>query len=314
VRNNGANTGGTSGFHRKLEELWLRAVRLYTYNTPISKGKYRLYESALRLCTDPPDSLRTQVKDGRQFWINLTTGMQETVFFLGEFEKEITKIAASLVKKGDVCIDVGANFGWYTTLFYTLAGEGGSVHSFEPVPATFRELKRNFELLGGPGNVFINNLALGDHEGTVSINLFEDLPTGHASLSSQGRSDAAVFECRMVTLDSYLDEQAVGPVNFVKVDIEGAEMMFLNGARRLFDQEIPPIFLMEMALQTTRNFDYVPNDLIEFIGSQRKYDFYAVDEISGTLRSITGFLEGDIGANVFCIPRGFYSDRLELFK
>lgn len=314
MRNNGANTSGTSGFRRKLEELWLSAVRLYTYNTPISKGKYRLYESALRLCTDPPDSVRTQVKDGRQFWVNLTTGMQETVFFLGEFEKEITRIAASLVRKGDVCVDVGANFGWYTTLFFTRAEEEGTVHSFEPVPATFRELKRNYELLGSPGNVFINNLALGDKMGTVSINLFADLPTGHASLSSQGRSDAAVFECRMVTLDSYLEERAVGPVNFVKVDIEGAELMFLTGAKSLFEQDIPPIFLMEMALQQTRNFDYVPNDLIEFIGSQRAYDFYAVEERNGSLKNITGFPEGDIGANVFCIPRGFYGDRLDLFK
>ena len=314
MRNNGANTSGTGDFRRKLEELWLRAVRLYTYNTPISKGKYRLYESALALCSDPPDSVRTQVKDRRQFWVNLTTGMQETVFFLGEFEKEITKIAASLVRKGDVCIDVGANFGWYTTLFFTRAGEEGSVHSFEPVPLTFRELKRNYELLGNPVNVFINNLALGDREGTVSINLFEDLPTGHASLSSQGRSDAVIFECRMVTLDSYLEKQAVGPVNFVKVDIEGAEMMFLNGAKCLFEQDVPPIFLMEMALQTTSNFDYVPNDLIEFIGSRREYDFYAVNEINGTLKSITGFPEGDIGANVFCIPRGSYLDRLGLFK
>jgi FkbM family methyltransferase len=314
VRNNGANTDGTSGFRRKLEELWLRAVRLYTYNTPISKGKYRLYESALRLCSDRPESIQTQVKDGRQFWVNLTTGMQETVYFLGEFEKAITKIAASLVRKGDVCIDVGANFGWYTTLLFTRAGEEGAIHSFEPVPATFRELKRNYELLGSPENVFINNLALGDREGTVSINLFENLPTGHASLSSQGRSDAAVFECRMITLDSYLEKHVHGPVNFVKVDIEGAEMMFLNGARRLFDQEIPPIFLMEMALQTTRNFDYVPNDLIEFIGLRRAYDFYAIDEINGTLKNITGFPEEDIGANVFCIPRGFYPDRLELFK
>lgn len=314
MRNNGANTGGTSGFRRKLEELWLKAIRLYTYNTPISKGKYRLYETALALCADPPDSVRTEVKDGRQFWVNLTTGMQETVFFLGEFERAITKIAASLVRKGDVCIDVGANFGWYTTLFHNRAGEEGAVHSFEPVPATFRELKRNFELLAQSENVFINNLALGDRNGSVSINLFEDLPTGHASLSSQGRSDAAVFECRMVTLDSYLEEHAVGPVNFIKVDIEGAELMFLHGAKRLFGQDIPPIFLMEMALQTTRNFDYLPNDLIEFIGLQRAYDFYAVDEINGSLKNITGFAEGDIGANVFCIPRAFYRDRLELFK
>ena len=91
------------------------------------------------------------MKDGRQFWVNLTTGMQETVFFLGEFEKAITRIAASLVKKGDVCIDVGANFGWYTTLFYTLAGRRGRSIPSSPFPLTFRELKRNYELLGSTG-------------------------------------------------------------------------------------------------------------------------------------------------------------------
>lgn len=300
----------TGHLRRKLEEFWLKAVRLYTYNTPVNKGKYRLYETALSFCKYRPDSIRTEVKDGRRFWVNLTTGMQETVFFLGEFEKAITKIAASLIRKGDVCLDVGANFGWYTTLFYTHAGDEGAVHSFEPVPATFRELKRNFELLGSPENVFINNLAVGDREGTVSINVFEDLPTGHASLSSQGRSDAAVFECRMVTLDSYMEAQGAREVNFVKVDIEGAELMFLNGAKTLFRQDVPPIILMEMALQTTSNFGYVPNDLIEFINSQAEYDFYAVNEINGALKKIDGFSEGDIGANVFCIPRVLCLDRL----
>lgn len=308
------NKKGGSSLRGKLDEAWLRAVRLYTYNTPISKGKYRLYETALKLVGEKPDSIRVEVKDGRQFWVNLTTGMQETVYFLGEFEKEITRIAASLVREGDICLDIGANFGWYTTLLRANTGASGAVHSFEPVPATFRELTRNCELMGSPVNVFLNNMALGDQAGTVSINLFEDLPTGHASLSSQGRDDAIAFECPMITLDSYLGEKNVGDVNFVKVDIEGAEMMFLNGAKKLFDQDVPPIFLMEMALEQTGNFGYVPNDLVKFIAAQASYDFYAVDEIGGGLKKIEGFAEADIGANVFCIPRGHYEDRLELLS
>lgn len=311
------NTGKSkesSSLRGRLDEAWLRAVRLYTYNTPIGKGKYRLYETALKLVGEKPDSIRVEVKDGRQFWVNLTTGMQETVFFLGEFEKEITRIAASLIREGDICLDVGANFGWYTTLLRANAGPSGAVHSFEPVPATFRELTRNCELMESPTNVFLNNIALGDRAGTVPINLFEDLPTGHASLSSQGRDDAITFECPMITLDSYLEEANVPDVNFVKVDIEGAEMMFLNGAKKLFAQDVPPIFLMEMALEQTGNFGYVPDDLIKFIAARASYNFYAVDEIGGGLKKIDGFAKGDIGANVFCIPKGFYEDRLELFK
>jgi FkbM family methyltransferase len=306
-------TNNPGGFRQTVEGILLKLVRLYTYNTPISKGKYRLYETALSLCKDRPHSIEVSVKDGRRLWVNLTTGMHDQVFFLGEFEKTVTRIAASLIKTGDVCLDVGANFGWYTTLFAARTGETGAVHSFEPVPATFRELERNYELMGSPANVSINNVALGDKPGTVVLNLFEGLPTGHASLSSQGRADASTFDCPMITLDSYLDDRGIDRVDLIKVDIEGAEMMFLNGAKKLFDQDVPPIFLMEMALQQTCNFGYLPNDLVEFIGARGDYAFYAVDELNGKLRVIEGFAPGDIGANVFCIPRGVRGERFEEF-
>lgn len=287
---------------QRFDEAMLHLVRAYTYNTPIPKGKYRLYGTALKLFGRRHDSLYTKVKDGREFCINLSTGMQDTVFFIGEYERAITNIVERLVNRGDVCIDVGANFGWYTTLFAKKVGMDGEVHSFEPVPDNFRELARNFELLGSPNNVFMNRAALGDKEGTVTLNLFSDLPTGHASISSQGREGATTFECRMLTLDNYLDENAVLDIDFVKVDIEGAEMMFLKGAGRLFQQDRPPVFLMEMALQQTSNFGYLPDDLIKFIGAEADYRFYQVDEIRGRLRQIHGCVKDDIGGNVFCIP------------
>ncbi len=293
-----------TGFRRRAEEAWLRLIRMYTYNTPIARGKYRLFLSALKLCSLEHDSLRGQATDGRRFWINLTTGMQEMVFFVGEFERAVTEIVRLLVNEGDVCVDVGANFGWYTTLFAKEAGETGEVHSFEPVPATYRELRRNYELMGSPDNVFINNLALGDQPGRITMNLFGGLPTGHASLSSQGRDVTASFECPMITLDSYLDDKRIEKVDLIKVDIEGAEMMFLNGAARIFEQEAPPIFLVEMALGQTQHFGYVPDDLVKFIALKGDYKFYAVDEASGRLQQIHGFAPGDIGANVFCMPRG----------
>ena len=114
----------------------------------------------------------------------------------------------------------------------------------------------------------------------------------------------------MTKLDDYLVENGVGDVDFVKVDIEGAEMMFLQGSQRLFKQKKPPIFLMEMALEQARHFGYLPTDLIDYIGSRGEYEFFSVDEIRGTLRQITEFSINDIGANVFCIPRHRSRDSL----
>lgn len=283
-------------------ELLLRAIRFYTFNTPIAKGKYRLYQTVLGFMRNRPTALSTDLRDGRRLVVDLTTGMQETVFFIGEYERPITEIAEKMIEPGFVCLDVGANFGWYTTLMSLRSGASGEVHSFEPTPTTFRELERNRELAANPEEIFINNFALGDKEDVVKINLFDGLPSGHASLSAKGQAKVSSFDCRLTTLDSYLSSCQTGDVNFVKVDIEGAEMMFLKGAESLFRQSVPPVFLMEMALAQTRNFGYVPDDLIEHMRQRSEFEFYKVDELVGRLTPIEGFAPDDIGANVFCVP------------
>jgi FkbM family methyltransferase len=308
------DTGLIKNFRHKLKTIYLKTIRLYTFYTPIAKGKHRVYLEALKLVKDLPQNIEVATRDGRRFCVNMATGMQTTVFFHGEYEKVLTEIVKTLLREGDNCLDVGANFGWYTTIFQKYCGTQAEIHAFEPVPPTFQELERNFRLMGSPKNVSINNLALGDQKDELTINLFEGLSTGHASLSNQGRSDCISYKCEVKTLDSYLAEQQAKDVNFVKVDIEGAEMMFLKGAEKLFKQKVPPIWLMEMARQQTGNFGYLPNDLLVFMTERAAYDFFRVDEERNKLIRIEKFEPDDIGANVICIPQGFYGDRVTALK
>jgi FkbM family methyltransferase len=287
---------------RSLEELWLRFIRLYTFNTPLDKGKYRLFTAALKLCKYDHDELHARAKDGRRFVANLSTGMHHQLYFLGQYEKAISDVAARLINTGDICLDVGANFGWYTTLMAILCGHNGSVHAFEPVPKTFRELETNVGL-SGLKNITINQNALGDRRDTITIRLPKGEPTGHASIASKSQGNDDVFECEMLTLDNYLADNSIGDVNFVKVDIEGAEMMFLKGASKLFTQNVAPVILMEMALKQSKHFGYAPDDLVKFIRASGDYLFFAVDEQRCELFEIDGFEADNIGANVFCIPR-----------
>lgn len=295
---------------RSIEEKFLRLIRLYTLNTPISKGKYRLFQLALRMCGLRHERMPVRLPDGRCFSVDLSTGMQDTVFFLGEFEPVLSGIAEKLIGEGDVCIDAGANFGWYTSLMALNCGGGGQVHSFEPMETTFRELERNIEIMGSPSNVVINNAALGNRRETVQIHLFDGLPNGHASLAPKKEFKSTTFNCEMRTLDEYLVGKGIDRVDFVKADIEGAELMLLKGAERLFEHEHAPIILMEMAVEHTSNFDYHPNDLIHFIGSRASYEFFAVDEYRGTVKRIREFASGEPGANVFCIPTSAASGKM----
>ncbi len=298
-----------------LERLFLKTVRLYTYHTPIPKGKYRLYQTALQQCCAAPQKIITTATDGRIFEVDLKGGMHDSVFFFGQYEPAVSEVVSAIVRRGDNCLDIGANFGWFTTLLSGLTGgEKGSVYAFEPMPDVFDGLKINVRLNNLPKNVFLSNLALGDEIKQVALHRFTDLPSGHSSLSAAGRENFQVFNVPMTTLDSYLAERKIENVDFIKLDIEGAEMMFLRGATKLFEQKIPPFIIAEMALGTTEGFGYLPNDLIEFIRRHADYKFFALDEINFVLEEIEGFTPEQIGANVLCVPRNCEPARLKKLK
>ena len=56
------------------------------------------------------------------------------IFNDGVYEKGVTEVVSRYVKTGDICIDIGANNGFYTLLFSRLSGSNGNVISFEPNP------------------------------------------------------------------------------------------------------------------------------------------------------------------------------------
>ena len=285
--------------------LLQKLIRSYTFYSPIRKGKYRLVELAANVSGNLPDGIVVKTSDNRELFLDTANGSYKHIYFLGEYEPTITEILKALINPGDICLDIGANIGWFTTLFQKCVGVTGEVHSFEPVPPIFEHLKKNIKLNEPPENVKVNNFALGDEEKDIDLHIFPNLPNGHASISTFDEKDFVVYPSRMLTLDSYLSKHNLDNVKLVKMDIEGAELMMLKGASKLFSQKNLPIFEIEMALATTRGFGYLPNDLIEYIKQQAAYNFFAIDETHSNIRQIEGFALDDIGANVLCLPQDF---------
>ena len=278
-----------------MEKTLVELIRFYTLHSPFRKGKSRAMSLALRLSAGLPDETVVTIRDGRRVCVDLrgAPGMYETVYFLGEYERIITRIINALVKPGDVCLDIGANFGWYTTLLFRLCGTTGQVHAFEPVPEIFARLEKNIGLTEKATSVFINNLALGDKPGRARMHVFAGLPNGHSSLSAQGRADYFSVEVSVSTLDAYLNKHELNQVNIVKCDVEGAELQVLRGAQGLFRQAIPPIWIMEMSKGTSTSFGHLPNDLIVHMKAQADYEFYRIDELTGALMPFQSFAQED---------------------
>lgn len=168
-----------------------------------------------------------------------------------------------LVGRGDVVLDIGANRGDYTVLFSDLVGPRGAVHAFEPVPATFARLSERVAADCGYRNVWLWNRAFGDRAGTVEMMVPGD-DDGQASLrphrvGSWGGPEAV----RRVPVEvGRLDDWAaeLPRLDFVKCDVEGAELPVMEGGAATLAR-LAPLLVLEVYAEWTRDFGYTPADL-----------------------------------------------------
>jgi len=177
------------------------------------------------------------------FWgkkINLKTN--ETPFLNGILpglaEYRLTKFFIKNFKENDIFYDIGANYGFYSFLALEFCKE---VHLFEPIPFVFENLKDN---LKDYQNVFLNNLALSDKKGkinlfmpdvSVSSSIVEEVTQVHSYQFKQK------IEVEADTLENYFKSHNLPSV--IKMDVEGAESLVIEGGLEFFKNNSPIISL-----------------------------------------------------------------------
>jgi FkbM family methyltransferase len=187
-----------------------KLIRLYTFYSPIKKGKYRLYQIVMNSLGHLPENSVIAARDGRKFAARMETRMYDMVYFFGEYEDYVTEVIETLTLEGDISFDVGANFGWFSTLLLNAEKKGKKIkelHAFEPIPAVFENLCENLALAGSPANAFPNNLALTDEITETKIYTVDRLGTGHTSLVKKADEKITETPIRTTTLDAYQSEK-----------------------------------------------------------------------------------------------------------
>ena len=255
--------------------------------------------------------------DGRKFyWYPENTFSLLDIPLWGDWEPEETHLISKIINKGDTVFDIGANFGWYTTLLVDLVGETGEVHVFEPIATAFDELKNNLELNGKLQcrNLFLNNLAVSDTEGQLPIYLPLKQGSALSSFKIHYSGKHIEYKCNVVTLDSYVNKNKVDKVSFIKCDIEGAELLMLRGAKRILSSDIPPLLLLEvqffLTIPLSIPYGYKPRDLFMFL-EEYKYEFYYLQD--GRLERLTSYDDPLPSCNFLCLIPSLHKQRLEGF-
>lgn len=184
-----------------------------------------------------PKSAVVTVRSGVNRGFKWTVGSSTHGCWLGHYESEYHDALRRFVQPGMKVFDVGANVGFYTLAFARLAGAGGHVWAFEPLPANVRHLARHIEL-NDLRNVRLIQAAVADKSGTARFSPAPDRSMGQLSAAGE-------IEVPVVTLDEISRGFDIDGPDFIKCDVEGAEARVLAGASGILARG-KAVFMIEL--------------------------------------------------------------------
>jgi FkbM family methyltransferase len=252
---------------RKLPRLSAAILRLLG---PVLPNLWLFYwivpECNLRVAT------RARLGNGMKVKVFLGDIIGCHIWHSGWYELHLVEALRPFLTPDVTFFDLGANIGQYTLLSAPLVQE---VHSFEPFAGTYKLLDWNVQH-NRLANVHVNQLAISDRTGEAMIYEGDVTNAGSASLKSK-TGTGHPYPIRTITLDEYVFgsglEARLGKT-VLKMDIEGGELMALQGATRFLD--LKPVIFLEAIDEHQKKFGNSVADLTAFLCS-RGY----------TLRSLT---------------------------
>ena len=216
---------------------------------PVSRSKARIGRIFTRLLPSSlfPSVAPIAMDDGSVLLLDARSRTEAGAFWNGEYEPAEFRLCQICAAGADTVLDVGANVGLTAIpLARTLKPHGGKLIALEPVPSNFNRLVQSIALNDLNGVVLPFPLALGDKEGEIE---FARESKGNASTGNALPRDLvanpagyAFSTAKITTLDAFALQNHLDSVDFVKVDIEGAEVGFLQGGEAFLQRCRPIIF------------------------------------------------------------------------
>lgn len=204
---------------------------------------------------------RGPVRVGRySFELDHRSAMKKRLALYGWRAAPEIELAVSLLREGDVAVDVGAHVGVFAVPASDAVGQAGRVVSFEPNPMVLPLLRRNLTA-NGCENVELERYAVSDGPGTARL-AQHDSSLGFTSLRSfEGVS--RTFDVETVRLDDFLAERSLAP-SLIKIDVEGAEGLVLEGAAGTLERNPACIVVLELH-PTAKAFGHAPADVLDLL-------------------------------------------------
>jgi FkbM family methyltransferase len=179
------------------------------------------------------------------------------------YEEALTAVLTKHLKPGVTVLDIGAHVGLHTLMFSRRVGPTGQVLAIEPSPANAR-LLRSHIMWNHCRNVEVIEAAVGDCEDYVSFTFHPD-PTAYQAFSNSlvYKIGSELETVRMTTIDAICDGRYP---HLIKIDVEGAELLALRGARDTLTR-CAPILIVAIHPPLMQLLGTLPAELVAFLDS-----------------------------------------------
>ena len=211
-------------------------------------------------------------------------------------EKEMI-LLDEFIKPGDTAIDIGGNFAYYTERMSKIVGDEGKIFSFEPIPFTFEIFSMLVKKLKLKNVIFLKKGVSNKNE-TIQFRIpktdIGTFNTGMAHISARNNNISDInkdydynneetFDCEVVALDDFFNGNLPG-LSFIKIDIEGAELFALQGAKNLLAKYKPTI-LIEINPVFLEGFGLTQENVVSFI-NENGYKIFHLENSSSKLNIV----------------------------
>lgn len=191
-------------------------------------------------------------------------------YFPSTYEAENFEFLAHSCKPGAVIIDIGAHIGLFSVIASQVTGNKGKVYAFEPAPSTYQLLQKTLSINHNQSVIETFQKAVGRETGKITFFVSDgQADNGNSLVNYKDDRPLHGIDVEVTSIDAFVKEKKLNKLDFIKIDVEGAEYDTLRGAAETL-QNLKPVCIVAIHPEPIKAKGDRLEDIYDFIIS-RKY-------------------------------------------
>jgi FkbM family methyltransferase len=211
-----------------------------------------------------------------------------------------------LIDDGFKVFDIGGNIGWYT-INIAKAKHNVTILTFEPIPKTYKYLKGNLAI-NGIDNVYPYNIGFSKEEQELTFYYYPEGSGNSSMVNLSGNDSVEKITSQVKKLDDFVTDNQLS-IDFIKCDVEGAELFVFQGGIEAIKKHKPIIFA-ELLRKWAIKFNYHPNEVIELL---RNCGYRCFTSHENKLVGFDVMDDQTVETNFFFLHEENHSDKIKKF-